>query len=135
MTPSRLSSVGAASHELKQRVREHWDGEPCGVIHTDAPEGSRRFYDEIERRRDELEPFLPAFADFEGARGSRVLEIGVGIGTDFIRFARAGASVTGVDLTQHAVDLVRRRLALEGLTGDVQQADAERLPFNDGTFD
>ena len=34
----------------------------------------------------------------------RLLEIGVGIGTDFIRFARAGARATGVDLTEHAVE-------------------------------
>jgi ubiquinone/menaquinone biosynthesis C-methylase UbiE len=123
------------AQELKERVRDHWDGEPCGVIHTDAPEGSSRFYDEIERRRDELEPFLPELADFAGARGLSVLEIGVGIGTDFIRFARAGARVTGVDLTEHAVELVRRRLELEGLDGEVVQADAEQLPFAAGTFD
>jgi len=123
------------AQELKERVRDHWDGEPCGVIHTDAPEGSSRFYDEIERRRDELEPFLPELADFAGARGLSVLEIGVGIGTDFIRFARAGARVTGVDLTEHAVELVRRRLELEGLDGEVVQADAEQLPFAAGSFD
>ena len=121
--------------ELKERVRDHWEGEPCGVIHTSAPEGSPRFYDEIERRRDELEPFLPDVADFAGARAQRLLEIGVGIGTDFIRFARAGAYVTGVDLTDHAVELVRARLELEGLPGQVMQADAEQLPFDDGTFD
>jgi len=125
----------SANESLKEQVREHWEGEPCGVIHTDAVEGSSEFYDEIERRRDELEPFLPEIADFEGTRGLRLLEIGVGIGTDFIRFARAGALVTGVDLTDHAVALVRRRLELEGLEGDVRQADAEQLPFADGSFD
>ena len=123
------------AQELKERVREHWDGEPCGVIHTDAPEGSARFYEEIEQRRDELEPFLPEVADFAGAKGLRLLEIGVGIGTDFVRFARAGARATGVDLTERAVELVRRRLELETLSADVVQADAEHLPFADGSFD
>jgi len=64
-----------------------------------------------------------------------VLEIGVGLGSDLIRFARAGAKVTGIDLTEHAVQLVRRRLELEGLDGDVQTADAESLPFADASFD
>ena len=48
-----------------------------------------------------------------------MLEIGVGLGTDFVRFARAGAKVTCIDLTEHGVGLVRRRLELEGLEGDV----------------
>jgi ubiquinone/menaquinone biosynthesis C-methylase UbiE len=74
-------------------------------------------------------------ADFAGSRGKSVLEIGVGLGTDFVQFARAGAKVTGIDLTEHGVELVRRRLALEGLEGDVRVADAESLPFEDGSFD
>jgi SAM-dependent methyltransferase len=64
-----------------------------------------------------------------------VLEVGVGLGTDLVRFARAGAHVTGVDLTEHAVALARRRLELEGLPGDVSVVDAEALPFPDGAFD
>jgi SAM-dependent methyltransferase len=108
---------------------------PCGSKHADAPEGTAEYYDQIERRRYELEPFIPRYADFQGARGKRLLEIGVGLGTDFIRFARAGAQVTGVDLTQRSVELVTQRLELEGLAGDVRVADAEALPFEDNTFD
>lgn len=89
----------------------------------------------MERTRDELDPYIHRFADFAGARGKRLLEIGVGLGTDFVRFVRAGAIATGIDLTDHAVELVRRRLALEGLEAVVQTADAERLPFEDGSFD
>jgi ubiquinone/menaquinone biosynthesis C-methylase UbiE len=64
-----------------------------------------------------------------------VLEVGIGLGTDFTRFARAGARLAGIDLTEAAVDLVRRRLAHEGLEADVRVGDAENLPFADGTFD
>ena len=48
---------------------------------------------------------------------------------------RAGAIATGVDLTEHAVELVRRRLELEGLEAEVRTADAESLPFEDASFD
>jgi ubiquinone/menaquinone biosynthesis C-methylase UbiE len=85
--------------------------------------------------RSELDPYIARFADFDGARGKRLLEIGIGAGTDFVRFARAGAVATGVDLTEHAVALVRRRLELEGLTAEVRTADAENLPFEDESFD
>lgn len=116
-------------------MREYWEADPCGSEHTTAPEGSPEFYAEVERKRYELEPYIAGYADFEGARGLRVLEIGVGLGTDFVNFARAGAMLTGVDLTEHAVELVRRRLELEELEGEVLRADAESLPFQDGTFD
>ena len=123
------------SEREKGRVRSYWDGEPCGSTHAEAPEGTLDYFRQVERRREELEPFIARYANFEGARGKRLLEIGVGLGTDLVRFARAGAEVTGVDLTPRAVALVRRRLALEGLTGDVRVADAERLPFADRSFD
>ncbi len=116
-------------------MRDFWEEEPCGSEHAGAPEGSPEFFAEVERTRNELDPYITRFADFEGAQGKRLLEIGVGLGTDFIRFVRAGAIATGVDLTEHAVQLVRRRLELEGLQGEVVVADAETLPFEDGSFD
>jgi SAM-dependent methyltransferase len=121
--------------DLKQRVRAFWENDPCGSEHAKAPEGSPEFFAEVERERYELEPFIADYADFAHSRGRYVLEIGVGLGTDFVQFARAGAQVTGVDLTEHAVALVRRRLELEGLQGDVRVTDAETLPFEDQSFD
>jgi SAM-dependent methyltransferase len=120
---------------LKQRVRVFWEGEPCGAMHASAVEGTPEYFAQVEESRYLLEPFIPKYADFEGASGKQLLEIGVGLGTDLVRFARAGADVTGVDLTDHAVELVRRRLELEGLDGEVEVADAEALPFPDASFD
>lgn len=123
------------SETLKERVRAYWQAEPCGTSTTAAEPGTREFYADVERRRYELEPFIPGFADFERWRDKRVLEVGIGLGTDFVRFVRAGADATGVDLTEAAVEAVRERLALEGLEADLQVADAESLPFADGEFD
>ena len=64
-----------------------------------------------------------------------MLEVGVGLGTDHVRFARGGALLSGVDLTQAAIEMTGRRLGLEGLGSQLQVADAERLPFADGSFD
>jgi len=130
-----LSTTPTAAQETKSRVRKFWEDEPCGSVHGSAPEGTKEYFDEIEQRRYELEPFIASMADFAASRGKSVLEIGVGLGTDFVQFARAGAKVTGIDLTEHGVELVRRRLALEGLEGDVRVADAESLPFEDESFD
>jgi ubiquinone/menaquinone biosynthesis C-methylase UbiE len=69
------------------------------------------------------------------ARGLRVLEIGCGLGTDGAQFAKAGADYTGVDLTEAAVDLARKRFELFDLSGKFQTADAENLDFADESFD
>jgi ubiquinone/menaquinone biosynthesis C-methylase UbiE len=121
--------------EKKARVRRYWEAEPCGSKLATAEPGTKEFYDEIERTRYELEPFIPGFADVERWRGRDVLEVGVGLGTDFIQFARAGARLSGVDLTEASVDLARRRLELDSLAADLRVADAESLPFSDSNFD
>lgn len=71
----------------------------------------------------------------EIAAGRRVLEVGCGMGTHAAMLIRAGTDYTGVDITQRAVEMTARRLDLFGLDGAVQQADAERLPFDDSSFD
>jgi ubiquinone/menaquinone biosynthesis C-methylase UbiE len=119
----------------KEAVRAHWEADPCGSTLAAAEPGSREFFDQVEAERYKLEPFIPSFAEFERWQGKKVLEVGVGLGTDFVRFVRAGAEATGIDLTEAAAGLVRKRLELEALDAEVRAADAEALPFADGSFD
>ena len=72
---------------------------------------------------------------YEELRDKDVLEIGCGTGVHARLLAEAGARLSAVDLTPTAVDLTRRRLELAGLTADVREADAESLPYDDGSFD
>ncbi len=120
---------------LKDRVRAYWEAEPCGAKTASAPFATAEFFAEIEAERDRLEPYIHEFAQFERWRDQDVLEVGVGLGTDLVRFARAGAHVAGIDLTTAAVDAVRTRAVLEGLEAVVRTADAGALPFRDGSFD
>ena len=89
----------------------------------------------MEEERYEREPFIEGFARFREHTGERVLEVGIGAGTDFTNLVRSGALATGVDLTEESLKLVERRLELEGLHADLRCADAERLPFPDESFD
>jgi ubiquinone/menaquinone biosynthesis C-methylase UbiE len=123
------------AERTKGAVRGFWERTPCGSWDASAPEGTAEYFEQIERRRYELEPFIHEYADFASTSGQRVLEIGVGLGTDHVQFARAGAELFGVDLTEKGIEMVRRRLELEGLASDLQVADAERLPFDDAAFD
>ena len=95
--------------ELKQQVRSHWEQEVCGTRFAVSPD-HQRFFDEISRARYAHERYIPGFADFAAYRGKRVLEIGVGAGSDFERWVQAGAQASGIDLTEAAIALTRERL-------------------------
>ena len=129
------ASQKPADEQLKERVRAFWQAHPCGTKFTVAEMGTRDFYERIEAHRYEKESHIPAAAQFANARALRVLEIGCGIGTDGAQFAKAGAEYTGVDLTDAAIELARKRFELFGLNGQFRVADAECLDFPDESFD
>ena len=111
------------------RVQEYWNARPCNIRHSTAPIGSRQYFDEVEARKYLVEPHIPLFADFERWRGKKVLEIGCGIGTDTINFARAGAQVSTVDLSEKSMELARKRAATFGLEEQIRfyPGNAEQL--------
>jgi len=117
--------------DLKERVREFWNQEPCGTRYL---EGNDQFAAQATARYT-LEPFIPDFAGFASSRGQRVLEIGVGMGADYLEWLKAGVRATGIDLTAASVEQTRRRCEQAGYAADLRVADAEALPFPDNTFD
>lgn len=123
------------NEQLKEEVRQYWNAHPCGTQFTHLEPGSKEFYEEVERFRYESQPFMRRVMEFDGFKGKRLLEIGCGLGTDLLQFARGGAIVTGVDLTPASIELVKRRFNLYGLAVDARVADAEKLPFPDNSFD
>ncbi|HWU90168.1 MAG TPA: class I SAM-dependent methyltransferase [Kofleriaceae bacterium] len=67
--------------------------------------------------------------------GWRVLDVAAGNGNATLAAARRGAEVTSTDYVPALLEAGRRRAAAEGLTVRFQEADAEHLPFADGSFD
>jgi SAM-dependent methyltransferase len=121
--------------QLKDRVRAFWQAHPCGEKFSDAEPGTPEFFARVEAHRYAKEWHIPEAADFANARGLRVLEIGCGMGTDGAQFAAAGADYTGIDLTEAAIDLARKKFEVSGLKGEFRVADAEKLDFADESFD
>jgi ubiquinone/menaquinone biosynthesis C-methylase UbiE len=111
------------------RVQGYWNDRPCNIRHSPKPVGTREYFDEVEARKYFVEYHIPGFADFERWRGKRVLEIGCGIGTDTINFARHGAQVTAVDLTENSLEVARQRAHVFGVEDRIRffQANAEEL--------
>ena len=116
-------------------IREYWDRHIHDLEITRHPVGSRGFFDDLDQYHFEKLHHLLALVPFDGARGRTVLEVGCGAGVDLARFARGGASVTGVDLAPSAIALARTNFEQQGLRGAFEVADGEQLPFADDTFD
>jgi len=120
---------------MKEVVRQYWDNEPCGTRDIPYPVGSLDYFEAIAERRDRLDWFIPEYAQFDKWKGKKVLEVGCGAGSDSIRFAQAGADITSIDLSPRSVLLTRERLHLYGCKGNVLEADAEEMPFDNDNFD
>jgi len=65
----------------------------------------------VTRRKYLVEPHIPGFVEFERWHGKWVLELGCGIGTDTIQFARVGVRVIAVDLSPTSLEIARKRAA------------------------
>lgn len=113
-----------------EEVKEFWNRRPCNLKHSAAPLGSKRYFDEVEKKKFFVEPHIPAFADFPSAKGLKVLDLGCGLGTMSLNFARAGAAkVVCVDLSEASLELAKKRAEVYGLSDRMEFycANAEEL--------
>ncbi len=120
-----------------KEVQDFWNARPCNLRHSNAPVGTKQYFDEVEERKYFVEPHIPAFADFTSWGGKRVLEVGCGIGTDATNFARNGAIYTGVELSSESLKLAKERFDVFGLSGRFIEGNAEEIDqvLNGENFD
>jgi SAM-dependent methyltransferase len=119
-----------------QEIERYWNERIHDLEMTSHPVGSREFFEDLDDYRFDKLRYLPRLVDFDSFAGREVLEVGCGIGTDLVRFARGGAVVTGVDLSQTAVDLAKKNFACSGVTAkELRVANAEALPYAPASFD
>jgi SAM-dependent methyltransferase len=120
-------------------VKAFWEVNPVAAEGIAARPGSPEFFHAFDavREADDCEPwpFSDAIHGYTRSAGLRVLDVGCGNGYVLAQYARYGATVCGIDLTQTAIDLSRRRFELAGLHGEFRLTDGERIPFDDATFD
>jgi len=122
-----------------QKVKAFWESNPVAAEGIEAAPGTPDFFRNFDaiREADDCEPW--AFSDeihgYSSSKDLRVLDVGCGNGYVLAQYAKYGANVSGVDLTQTALDLSQKRFALAGLQGDFRLTDGNALPFDDAVFD
>jgi len=138
--------MAAMPRHTQTDVRRWWTDNPMtydwrGEIRH--PPGSPEHLADVEQRflreawfaQPRGAPPFSGLIPFDELSGRDVLEIGCGTGVHARLLAEAGARLSAIDLTPTAVELTRQRLQLAGIAADVREADAESLPYPDGSFD
>ena len=119
----------------KKDVKDFWNDGSCGemlYLTNEEKDG----YIAHSKKRYELEGYLIyPFAQFEKSKGLKVLEIGVGLGADHQKFAESGAILTGIDLTERAINHTHNRFNSLSLKSNLSIGDAENLKFSSESFD
>ena len=83
-----------------------------------------------------LTPLGPRLVEASGVTaGERVLDVAAGTGNASLPAAARGARVTASDLTPELLAAGMRRAEAAGLELEWAEADAEHLPFDDGSYD
>lgn len=150
MTPHTLNP------DVKTAIRDWWAAYPMTYaedhgsteyVSADGQRrgfeiGSREFFDRADATfyrwntplHSENGPFSRLF-DYDRYRNRDVLEVGCGMGCMAMNWARQGALISAVDLNPVAIEQTRRRFQAFDLSGTIQEADGESLPFADNNFD
>jgi SAM-dependent methyltransferase len=131
-----LSAFAPTAHVDLATVREFWSANPLYSGESRFAPGTPEFFDAhermtVEEHSDEIHPIFLR----DVVAGTKVLDVGCGIGFWVHQFARRGGRVTACDLTETAVGLTRRRADLYGFAVDARIGNAEALPFEPESFD
>jgi ubiquinone/menaquinone biosynthesis C-methylase UbiE len=123
------------AESLLGRVQTYWDERIHDLEMTEHAPGTADFFSDLDDYRFDKLRYLPKVVDFNGYAGKKLLEVGCGIGTDLVRFAKGGADVTGVDLSTTALELAKKNARQADVRMRLELANGEDLPFDDAAFD
>jgi SAM-dependent methyltransferase len=122
-------------------VQRFWQEHACGDgqvggLHEHFRGDYEKFFTVYDGFRYQNERHLPACIEALNVGGKRLLEIGLGEGSDSELLIRQGARWSGVDLTAESIERVRTRLMLRDLPyEELRQGSVLQLPFADSSFD
>ena len=130
--PENLSSEDSAQIEL---TREYWNKHPFEYQLSRFPLGTIDYFLDVESYYYRKYSYLKKYIDYNALRGKKGLDIGCGFGNTSVQLAKEGALVTGVDISELAVEMSKKNLELRNMSAEVFRGDGENLEFEDNSFD
>lgn len=140
--------------KLNKAVEDWWDRNPFtfGVFNTkrdqvgaiDLSQMNLAYFREIERKfrkntrggaQEDNKPLFSKLVDYQWLKGKRVLDVAIGSGFSMVVFLEGGAKVTGIDISNFAVQFAKKNLECRNLSGEVLKMDAQNMQFPDESFD
>ena len=103
---------------LKTRLKTTWESGDYGVFAKYLEKGALEFFERLN---------IPP--------GTRLLDVACGAGQLTLPAARKGLQVTALDLAANLVQQARAKAAEERLSVQIDEGDAENLPYPDASFD
>jgi ubiquinone/menaquinone biosynthesis C-methylase UbiE len=124
-----------AKDSLLADIASYWNEHIHDLEIATTPVGSQAFFSELDEYRYDKLRYLPDIIDFNSYRNVKLLEIGCGVGLDLVRFAQAGAFVTGIDLSPVSIELARKNFEYQGFAADLFVMNGEAMTFPDNSFE
>ena len=125
----------------ENEIKSKWEQVPVGEnivgsLKRDFHGNHEEFFKAFDAWRYRAESHIPGALDQFQWQGKRVLEIGLGQGSESEQLIRRGAIWSGIDLTRESVERVSQRLTMRGLSHEeIVEGSATRMPFPDKRFD
>jgi SAM-dependent methyltransferase len=126
--------------KIFQDIAEFWTFQLNNEIYLrnypNVIRGSREYFDIILEARRKFIYYFPTIMKYlKTGFMPNLLEVGCGMGTDALIFAKEGFKVTGLDITPAHLVLAEKLFSLYNAQGTFVEGNAEDLSFPDNTFD
>ncbi len=124
--------------DKQEKNRLWWESLPMTYVDWEGKERiptTKEDFLKIEKEFLYGNPFVRDEFNFGGLKNKLVLEIGCGSGAASCLFAKGGAKITSVDITENGVNITKENARTQNLKLEVHREDAESLSFSANAFD
>jgi 2-polyprenyl-3-methyl-5-hydroxy-6-metoxy-1,4-benzoquinol methylase len=118
----------------RENAQKQWNTTPCGSV--DGNESfTLDYFKRVEKERYTQQYWHKAYFPFTKFGGKKILEIGIGHGTDLAQFGENGSAAYGIDITDRHIELTKKNFELRGLSVEIRKDDATNISYPPNFFD